>query len=190
MFKRLKGQNGKLASPYMIPTNSFECFCVGWIHSSGLCAHSESAVVWHARVWFLGHFVDVSPPSNALFGIKVFESSSDGRSCFQRGFRRKGWVSFCMGVLSYTSFKIIFMEAMFFSDSFAIFFFSPPLWTASYNMCAGLHFHIIELKPFPLQGRIWLSWKSSLTGATLVQIQLQLLPQQQPARTCLRGYLS
>lgn len=69
-----------------------------------------------------------------------------------------------------------------------VFFFL--LWTAGYNIGAGLRFHIIELRPFPLQGRIWLSWKSSLTAATSVQIHLQLLPQQQPARTCLRGYLS
>lgn len=25
------------------------------------------------------------------------------------------------------------------------------------DICGGLHFHIIELRPFPLQGRIWLS---------------------------------
>lgn len=111
-----------------------------------------------------------------------------------KGLQRERWnegLCLCLYLILHRSIEIFihffffiilgFMETIFFCRLICMFFFFffPPLllWTASYNMCAGLHFHIIELRPFPLQGGIWLSWKSSLTAATFVQIQLQLLPQ-------------
>lgn len=83
------------------------------------------------------------------------------------------------------SFFFLQLLLQMFSSFLSLFREGPGL----YDICGGLHFHIIELRPFPRRGRIWLSWKSSLTAVTSVQIWLQLLPRQQPARTCLRGYL-
>lgn len=79
-----------------------------------------------------------------------------------------------------------FPQLQMFSAFLSLFREGPGL----YDISGGLHCNIIEFRPFPLWGRIWLSWKSSLTAVTSVQIWLQLLPRQQPARTCLRGYLS
>lgn len=100
--------------------------------------------------------MDVYPPSNVLLELKCLKAQAMGGAASKGASDGKVGFHFAWEFCHILLLKSYLWRLCFFRFICNIFF-SPPLWTASYNMCAGLHFHIIELKPFPLQGRIWLS---------------------------------
>lgn len=161
--------------------------------------------------WFLEHSVNVFPSLlSALSKSRLFKAKAKRDTALKRAFKEKKvkWKSVFMSAFDFFSAREKYQFGNtavnvfeYHGDAYGwvsflqmllhMFFFFPLtfLRTTEADICGGLHFHIIESRPFPLRGRIWLSWKSSLTAVTSVQIRLQLLPQQQPARACLRGYL-